>query len=56
MRRIVAINREFGSGGREIGRRLADALNLEYYDHEICTKIAQESSLEETCRRLNDKM
>ncbi len=47
MRRIIAINREFGSGGREIGRRLADALNLEYYDHEICTKIAQESSLDE---------
>lgn len=39
--RIITVSREFGSGGRELGRRLADALNLSYYDREIVTEIAQ---------------
>ena len=47
MNRIITINREFGSGGREVGKRLANALGMSYYDHEICTKIAQEASLDE---------
>ena len=47
MSRIITINREFGSGGREIGKRLAQALSMSYYDHEICTKIAKESNLDE---------
>ena len=29
---IVTIDREFGSGGRELGRRLAEALGIAYYD------------------------
>lgn len=45
--RIITISREFGSGGREIGKRLADALNIAYYDREIITAIAKKSSLEE---------
>ena len=35
MNRIITINREFGSGGRELGKRLADALNVPCYDNEI---------------------
>ena len=35
MKKIVTISREFGSGGREIGKRLSDVLNLAYYDEEI---------------------
>ena len=30
--RIITISREFGSGGREVGKRLADALGFAYYD------------------------
>lgn len=45
--RIITISREFGSGGREIGKRLADALNIAYYDNEIITKIAKEMNLDE---------
>ena len=33
--RIITISREFGSGGRELGKRLADALGFAYYDREI---------------------
>lgn len=47
MNRIVTISREFGSGGREIGKRLADTLNLAYYDKEIITEISKETGLSE---------
>ena len=38
--RIITISREFGSGGRELGKRLAEKLNFDYYDNEIITKVA----------------
>lgn len=44
---IITINREFGSGGREIGKRLADLLEIPYYDREIVTQIAQRTQLAE---------
>lgn len=45
--RIVTVSREFGSGGREIGKRLADALGVAYYDREILTAIAEDAGIEE---------
>lgn len=45
--KIVTISREFGSGGRELGKRLAELLNYDYYDHEIITAIAEQSKLDE---------
>lgn len=45
MRRIITISREFGSGGRELGKRLADRMGVAYYDHEIVAAIAQKSGL-----------
>lgn len=47
MKRIITINREFGSGGREFGRRLAEELGIEYYDKEIITEIAKHTELSE---------
>ena len=47
MARIITIGREFGSGGRELGRRLAEELQIEYYDREILTQIARHTSLAE---------
>lgn len=40
--RIITISREFGSGGRELGKRLADELGIAYYDKEILAKIAEQ--------------
>lgn len=45
--RIITISREFGSGGRELGKRLADLLEFDYYDKEIITSIAQSKGLDE---------
>lgn len=44
---IITISREFGSGGREVGKRLADELGYAYYDREIVTAIAEKHSLNE---------
>ncbi len=38
--RIITIGREFGSGGRELGKRLADALGVPCYDKEIIREVA----------------
>ena len=45
MNKIITIGREFGSGGREFGRRLAEELGVEYYDKEIITAIAEKTSM-----------
>ena len=33
--RIVTISRQYGSGGREIGKKLAARLGIPYYDKEL---------------------
>ena len=47
MRKIITICREFGSGGREVGKRLAEILQIPYYDNEIVTQLAQRTQLAE---------
>ncbi len=48
MNKIITVGREFGSGGRELGKRLADLLHIAYYDKEIVTEIAKKTSLAES--------
>lgn len=40
---IITISREFGSGGRLIGQKLAEELGVPYYDKELLGRIAEES-------------
>ena len=47
MQKIITVGREFGSGGRERAKRLADELGVAYYDREIITEIAKKASLDE---------
>ena len=42
---VITIGRQFGSGGREIGKKLADILGVGYYDKEILAIAAKESGL-----------
>lgn len=44
--KIITISREFGSGGRELGKRLADVIGFDYYDSEIITAVAENSGLD----------
>lgn len=42
---VIVINREFGSGGHEIGKRVAEILKLPFYDNEIVDTVAKETGL-----------
>lgn len=42
-KKIITISREFGSGGRTIGRLLAEKLDIPFYDKELVEHIALES-------------
>lgn len=41
--KIITISREFGSGGRYIGTKLADKLGVKFYDKDIIAKVAEET-------------
>ena len=41
--RIIAIGRQFGSGGRTIGKKLAEKLGIPCYDNEVLERMALES-------------
>ena len=47
MNRVITIGREFGSGGRELGGRLAHELGFVFYDKEIITAIVNDTDLAE---------
>ncbi len=53
--RILTISREFGSGGRTIGRHAAEKLGIPCYDSELIQKIAQESGFSEDYVRTADE-
>ena len=42
-KKIITISREFGSGGRLIGKRLAEKLDVPFYDKQLLDRIAEES-------------
>lgn len=45
--RIITVSREFGSGGRELGKRMAEYLGFDYYDREILTAISEKCNVDE---------
>ena len=42
-KKIITISREFGSGGRTMGRKIAEKLGIPFYDKELVDQIAVES-------------
>ena len=47
IKNIITISREFGSGGRSVGQKVAERLQIEYYDKDIIRQAAEESGLGE---------
>lgn len=45
MKKIITIGRELGSGGRTIGKMVANRLGVPYYDRELIDKAAENSGL-----------
>ncbi len=54
--RVITISREFGSGGRTIGRKVAERLKIPCYDSELIHKIAQESGFAEGYIKMPESM
>ena len=48
MNKIITISRQYGSGGREIGAKLADRLKIPFYDNELIAIAAKESGFSES--------
>jgi len=44
--KIITISRQFGSGGRELGKRMSDVLGWDYYDREIIEKLSSSEGLD----------
>ena len=44
---VITISRQFGSGGRELGKRLSEYLGYDYYDKEIIVSISEKLKLDE---------
>lgn len=61
--RVITIGREFGSGGHEIGMRLAERLGIPFYDRELITLASEQGGLdpkliernEEGAHRISEK-
>ena len=47
MNKIITITRQFGSGGREIGKKLAEAYGIPFYDNEIISRAAKDTGFAE---------
>lgn len=46
-RKVITISREYGAGGRTIGKMVADRLGIPFYDKQLVEKVAQESGFAE---------
>ena len=46
MKKIITISREFGAGGGEIGRRVADELGYDYCDKELILRAARDANID----------
>ncbi len=44
---LLLYQREYGSGGRYIGRLIADKLGIKFYDKDFIEKLAEETGLSE---------
>ena len=47
--KIITISRQYGSGGRIVAKKLADALGIAFYDNELITMAAEKTGLSVEC-------
>lgn len=53
---VVTIGRQFGSGGLDVGKKIADALNLPFYDKELVEMAAEKSNIsKDAVRHIDEK-
>lgn len=52
---VITVGRQFGSGGRELGRKIADLLGIKYYDKELLSHAASDAGLSQEFVEDNDE-
>lgn len=52
---VITVGRQFGSGGRELGRKIASRLGIDYYDKELLKQAAEGAGVSEEFVRDNDE-
>lgn len=55
MKTILTIGRQFGSGGREIGQKIAQHYGINFYDKELLARVAKESGFCEDIVKQQDE-
>ena len=53
--KVITISRQYGSGGREIGERLAEALGVEFFDNKLLEVAAKDSGIHQSHFEENDE-
>ncbi len=53
--KVITISRQYGSGGREIGERLAEALGVEFFDNKLLEVAAKNSGIHQSHFEENDE-
>lgn len=53
--RVITITRQYGSGGREIGRKLADEMGVEFFDNKLLEVAAGSSGIHKSHFEQNDE-
>ena len=51
MNKVITVSREFGSGGRELGVKLAETLGIPFYDKELISMAADDINIAEEAFR-----
>ena len=46
MSKVITISRQYGSGGRELGEKLAKRLGIPFYDKELVSMISKEGDID----------
>ena len=54
-RKIITITRQYGSGGREIGQKLAERLGIEFFDNKLLDVAANDSGIHKAHFEENDE-
>lgn len=55
MNKVITIGREYGSGGRDIAKKLAEKYNIPYYDKELLARAAKDSGICEELFKSHDE-
>ena len=50
---IVSLGRQYGSGGRQLGKRLAELLGIRYLDKELLVEMILELKMQSVCPKVS---